>query len=701
MEDEVDATKNAEIQTEDRKINLVYGPADDSGPCYDDETEVLTEDGWKLFKSIIEQDKICTLNPDTHIIEYQTPISTTAHQYNGELYTYGNNSRSSIDFAVTPYHRMYIRPVLKGKKKDKYISREVCNIPFTSVIKRNGAWIGEDREWFELGNFRCRMEDWCAFLGIWIAEGWAGIKNGPHYRISIIQNNQDPKIQEVLDRLPIKFTYFKGWSNRGNFWEGSNKEVVLYLMKLGKSLDKYVPKEIKQLPAKYLKILLDFLLLGDGTHWPRSSKVYYTSSKRLADDIQELLLKVGTFGNLKIVERKKPTKFSAGNPEYKVIERVNHKSESTLLKNRIVKVPYDGVVYCCEVPNHIIYVRRNGKPMWCQQSFHHIKIPANYLNSKGLCNAAWGWEPSMMDKADIIVVQRQISPDSLNFVRERKRQGKTIIYTIGDNMFQLPPHSPVFYYYSPQVIKTGAAIMNECHAITTTTPYLAKQLSLHSGNQNVHIVPHLIAKEHINKIAPREPTDEVRIGWTTTPYHIGDWPICSHAIKDICKKYPQVKIIFWGFINEDMSSYVPKDQLEFYSWVDVLEYYNCLVSMDLDIGIAPLEDTPYNNAKSPLKFVEYGMLGIPGIYSPTPPYDTVVHLEAGLKPKKNRYREWYRWLEYLIENRDERYRIGMNAQKYILEHHEGYKMIDRYFEVYMEVHNRVQKGWNDIGLKDM
>jgi glycosyltransferase involved in cell wall biosynthesis len=333
-------------------------------------------------------------------------------------------------------------------------------------------------------------------------------------------------------------------------------------------------------------------------------------------------------------------------------------------------------------------------------SFHHIKIPTNYLNTKGLCNAAWGWQPELMDKADIIVIQRQIAPESLNFVREKKRQGKTVIYTLGDNMFCLPPHSPVFYYYTPQVIKKAAQIMKECHAITTTTPYLAEQLQRNSGQKYVYVLPHLIAKEHISKIAPDKPTDEIRIGWTTTPYHIGDWPICSHAIKDICNKYPQVKIVFWGFINEDMSSYVPKEQLEFYSWVDVLEYYNCLTAMDFDIGIAPLEDTPYNNSKSPLKFIEYGMLGIPGVYSPTPPYDTVEHLETGLKPKKNRYREWYRWLEYLIENPDERVRIGMNARNHVLEHNEGYKMIDRYWEVYKTVHERVRKGWQAVNLEN-
>ena len=36
-------------------------------------------------------------------------------------------------------------------------------------------------------------------------------------------------------------------------------------------------------------------------------------------------------------------------------------------------VPYEGKIYCLEVPNHIIYVRRNGKPVWCGNSRHGQK----------------------------------------------------------------------------------------------------------------------------------------------------------------------------------------------------------------------------------------------------------------------------------------------------------------------------------------
>jgi phosphoribosylamine--glycine ligase len=51
-------------------------------------------------------------------------------------------------------------------------------------------------------------------------------------------------------------------------------------------------------------------------------------------------------------------------PQYEVLERVK-KLDSWLDKRDMKIVDYEGKVYCATVKNHIMYVRRNGKPYWC------------------------------------------------------------------------------------------------------------------------------------------------------------------------------------------------------------------------------------------------------------------------------------------------------------------------------------------------
>ena len=98
-------------------------------------------------------------------------------------------------------------------------------------------------------------------------------------------------------------------------------------------------------------------------------RIFYTSSRRLADDIQELLLKVGRLGIIKQRRRGGKVRIvdynaDASRPQYEVLERVR-KLESWIDWRDTRTVDYDGIVYCASVKNHIMYVRRNGKPYWC------------------------------------------------------------------------------------------------------------------------------------------------------------------------------------------------------------------------------------------------------------------------------------------------------------------------------------------------
>ena len=59
---------------------------------------------------------------------------------------------------------------------------------------------------------------------------------------------------------------------------------------------------------------------------------------------------------------------------YEVSERIYKYGASI---NKPTYVDYNGMIHCVEVPNNIIMVRRNGKPMWCGNclqslAFHNI-----------------------------------------------------------------------------------------------------------------------------------------------------------------------------------------------------------------------------------------------------------------------------------------------------------------------------------------
>lgn len=116
-------------------------------------------------------------------------------------------------------------------------------------------------------------------------------------------------------------------------------------------------------------------MTGDGMWMDRDRHYgrYYTSSKQLADDIQELAIKLGLSATVSHQDRTEGTGW-AKHAEY----RVNFTKTTLFQVNQHPDdsndwfEDYAGMVYCCEVAGDgIILVRRNGKPIWCGNSKVH------------------------------------------------------------------------------------------------------------------------------------------------------------------------------------------------------------------------------------------------------------------------------------------------------------------------------------------
>lgn len=85
-----------------------------------------------------------------------------------------------------------------------------------------------------------------------------------------------------------------------------------------------------------------------------------------------------------------------------------------------------------------------------------------------------------------------------------------------------------------------------------------------------------------------------------------------------------------------------------------------------DLAIAPLEENTFTRCKSDIKFLDYGIVGIPGIFSRGPVYGrTVRHMETGYLADNNT-QSWTEGLELLLT--DDALRLGMakRARAYTL-----------------------------------
>jgi hypothetical protein len=235
-------------------------------------------------------------------------------------------------------------------------------------------WAGEGVEYFKLTDkIILKMNDWLAFLGLYLAEGCCLLRNDRiSYELIIYQNHNkdsDKYIKNIIDKLPFNYTYHK----RG--WSVYSKDLIAYLKILGKSKEKYIPKELKNLTKEQLHILLDSLMFGDGSKDKKGNSFYFTISKQLADDVQEIAYKCGYIAGL--YKRKgRICKISPspkiGQTSYNVYFRKNNKqgnlnyiiSGNLVFKNKIKDIEYNGNIYDLTVNNHTMWVRRNNICVW-------------------------------------------------------------------------------------------------------------------------------------------------------------------------------------------------------------------------------------------------------------------------------------------------------------------------------------------------
>ncbi len=356
---------------------------DDSWGCFDKGTEILTKEGWKFFKDIKDDEIVATLNLRNLKLEYQKIQEKQIYDYDGLLWNY---KARNIDLLVTPNHRLLIKTL---RSDWQLIEADKLWIK-TFEMKKDADWDGEEKEFFILGDYKIKMDDWLEFLGYYISEGSC---SGWQIQIAAKKEDVKEKIRENLKKLPFHFSENKNdfsitsgiileRNKKGQFNKSKFNIIVNYLKSIGKSYQKYIPDEYKNLSKRQLKILFDALMLGDGSYskcfvrnkYQTEKVTYYTSSKKLADDIQEIALKIGCCGDVSFTDRRGRDLSKNGHKnitrhiEYRV--GIKRFSKTIQPKNGWLPkfIPYKGKVYCVTVPNGTIYVRRNGKAVWSGNS---------------------------------------------------------------------------------------------------------------------------------------------------------------------------------------------------------------------------------------------------------------------------------------------------------------------------------------------
>lgn len=248
---------------------------------------------------------------------------------------------------------------------------------------------------------------------------------------------------------------------------------------------------------------------------------------------------------------------------------------------------------------------------------------------------------------DVVVLQRQIMDDQIARIeRYRRVNGKPLIFELDDLMFELPKHSPHNEETPKDIKERLRRSIGLCDRLVVSTAPLAD--ALREMNGDVRVVANRLPKSRWEGLAPaRQTRQKPRVGWSGSVSHVGDLLIIEEVVRELAD---EVDWVFMGLAPDALRPFIA----DYRPGVPFAEYPEALADMQLDLALAPLELCHFNECKSNLKLLEYGILGYPVIATDIVPYQG----DLPITRVKNKRTHWVRAIREHLSDRAELARRG-------------------------------------------
>ena len=316
--------------------------------------------------------------------------------------------------------------------------------------------------------------------------------------------------------------------------------------------------------------------------------------------------------------------------------------------------------------------------------------PFKHLNPKleilwGVKDKADGGHYSdlpLADKADVILLQRYyVMENHRDYIEQILASGRPVVFEMDDLLFDLPPDHVHFQLVQPNR-ELILSVIDRVDAVIVSTPSLADALKTVAHPKQVYILPNAIESGSMLR-QPVVRQGAVRIALTGTPTHRADMAVVDKALEKVIRKYGRkVQLVFMGDTPEHWRKHPAVTSVEFVK--DYLLYARTLPKFEFDIALVPLLDNPFNRCKSHIKWLEYSVAGIAGVFSDLPPYAEIKNGVTGIKVA-NTTDAWFEAICDLIDHPDKRLAIAQTSQAEVLAHHTHEARAEEYRRVYSEI----------------
>ncbi len=305
-----------------------------------------------------------------------------------------------------------------------------------------------------------------------------------------------------------------------------------------------------------------------------------------------------------------------------------------------------------------------------------VPAVAGFLAAMGPCELRIGTSVAAraadLAWCDSLILVRGAAPAEVRLLREAQRLGRRVATYLDDDLECVPADARSAYFFRSEVVRRGVAeIVRAADEVLVCNPLLGDELARRHGTSPVVLLqpapsprldfrPESGAARVTTARHPAHPR-RVRIGFLGSVDHAA---FLDELLGDVLRQLAReragvIDFVFCGAKPELVAAlgaaWHPFDP-------DFVRWRATAAALELDIGLAPLPESPFHRFKYWNKFLEYGSLGIAGIYSAGSPNAQIVRDgETGLV-RPNEPDAWREAVGMLLDDASLRQRLGATAR---------------------------------------
>lgn len=292
---------------------------------------------------------------------------------------------------------------------------------------------------------------------------------------------------------------------------------------------------------------------------------------------------------------------------------------------------------------------------------YRVTEPFKELEKAGRIQGYTTFEsPSFLEleraRPDVIISQCRYSKHTVDVLESIRRfSGALRIFELDDYVVQPSAKNDHARRASPERERWLRATVATCDRLVVSTQPLAE--ALYGMCDDIRVVPNLLAPKMWQSLASQRGADrKPRVGWGGGTSHRGDLEIIAEVVRELAD---EVHWVFFGMCPEQLKPYIH----EYVSPVGLAAYPQKLASLNLDLALAPLEQSLFNDCKSNLRLLEYGACGYPVIATQTRAYEGALpHTSI----QGNTTREWVDAIRMHLSDPAASYALGDSLKGMVL-----------------------------------